>query len=289
MLETPIPDTDVTSEDHTPYAQSLTAGKPARWSMCRWVLGAGRQRLTHLALSRPSRASRRFAAVNLFLLSFAMALAVFANTGWRVVECGPGVRDPRTQPQSAGWWLAAQSPAAQNPASLTRLTPVAAWWSVPIAAITAGITFVAAGLVNLLLLVFVAAGSARALRGQQLGNKRLKCAIHYSTAWILPMLVALLPAVLRPLAHLSAVNEWNAFRSQTAFDAPAVLITVVCVLLWWFWLIRLANTVPVESRRFAVRYFMIWTPMLAVVVLGSLAVGIYVLSTRLGSAEGLAW
>lgn len=289
MLETPTADTDVTSEDHTPYAQSVNAGRPARGHMCRWVLGAGRQRLTHLALSRPSRASRRFAAGNILLLSLGMALAAFANTGWSVLERGPGQRDPQTAPAGKGWWRLAESPAAENPASLNRVTPVAAWWSVPIAALAAAITFVVSGLVNWLLLAIIAGASAGALRGRLQGTQRLKCAIHYSTAWIVPMLIAVLPAMLRPLAHLAGVNGWRTLQSQSIFDAPAIIIAAVCVLLWWFWLIRLASTIPEESRQSAARFFILWTPMLAVLVLGCLALGLYMLAERLGSIPGLAW
>jgi hypothetical protein len=103
------------------------------------------------------------------------------------------------------------------------------------------------------------------------------------------MLIAALPAILRPVAHLAAVKEWKALRSPSLFDAPAVIIAVVCALLWWFWLIRLANTVPHESRRPVSRCFMLWTPMITVVVLGGVAFGLYTFATRLGSSAGLAW
>jgi hypothetical protein len=103
------------------------------------------------------------------------------------------------------------------------------------------------------------------------------------------MLVAVLPAILRPLSHLAKVKGWSASRSQRLFDAPAVTIAVLCALLWWFWLIRLANTVPRESRRPASRFFMVWMPLIVVLVLGGVAFGLYSLAMRLGSTAGFAW
>ena len=105
-LPEPEPDAEfknsVTSSDHTPYAEP--GEKKVTWfRMCRYVFTAGNQRLSHLALTRTSPASRRFAWRSILLFSFAVTLFVVCHYGWFELVLDPNQFNPPLEPEGRGW------------------------------------------------------------------------------------------------------------------------------------------------------------------------------------------
>jgi hypothetical protein len=256
--------------------------------MCRWVYAAGSQRLAHLSLMRPSAASRRFARLNALLLALTAAVAVFANTGWHVVQRGPGIDPTKAVPAGKGWGQVVARPPSL-PVQADRVTPVSLWWNLPWAAMMAPITLVLTLATGLLLVWIIGRGSQRALRGASAGTPRLRCAVHYGTAGVNLVALALAVSILRPLGLVGQVRGWTLLKSPALFNIVIVLLALVGLASWWFWLIRLAETTPKETRRTASRYFVAWAPLWAVVLGGGVAGGIYVLMHRLGEYISLAW
>ena len=281
-------DVSTTSEDHGVYAERLAEGRSGWGAMCKSVFGAGKHRLAHLGLARPSRPARRFCRINLFLLSVGMGLAAFSNAGWHTVNRGPRIDPAEQQAAGSGWWLAIENTAAKvGPAS--RLRPVELWLNMPAATVSAIIVLVAALIVFAVLVRLIGYGASRAIGAQQSEPPRLRAAIHYATAWSTLLMLATVPVFVRPLAYMAEVAEWNLPLSRAVFDVPAVLLALAGMLLWWFWLIRLGETVPREARRSVNRFFVLGVPVLSVLILGGGAWGTSALVDYVIKALNFAW
>lgn len=283
-----IVDDDVTSEDHTPYAQSRTEGRRGWWGMCRWVYSAGKHRLAHLGLARPSPASRRFARVNCMLFALAVALSAAANTGWHPVTLAPGARDVTTPNEGHGWLRLVHHEVTVKD-RFTQLLEADLWWNVFHALLAGAAALIMAWIAAALLVRIVGSGAGRAARCGASGPTRLRCAVDYGTAWMTFLSFAALVTALRPLADLLRFAEQWSVRSPVVFDVVAVLIGMAGLLLGWFWFVRLAQTVHGDVRRAAVSYFLVRAPLAALVVTAAFGSAYWFGMQRLAQRLNLLW
>ena len=288
LCEHTVEGADVTSEDHTPYARALTDGVRGYGAMCRWVWAAGKHRLNHLGLCQPSPASRRFTWTSVTLFSAAIVLAVFSNAGWHVVTRAPGSLATSPAPQGRGWWRAVTRPA--NPQDrFADVLDTDLWWNLPYAILTALATGIVVMISGLLLARLIGWLTRRALRGQSREEPRLVCAVAYSTAWLVWMTLATIIIALRPLAQLSRVGQWPVAVPSAFFEVPAAILVMAGMLMWWFWLIRLAQTTPKDSQASVGRIFLIWTPPWTAFFVALVVFGYREGAPRLAKALNLAW
>ena len=281
-------DVSTTSEDHSVYAERLAEGRSGWGAMCKSVFGAGKHRLAHLGLARPSRPAKRFARVNLFLLAVGMGLAAFSNAGWHTVERRPRIEPAEMQAAGTGWWLAIENAAAKvGPAS--RIRPVELWLNLPAATVSAVIVLIASLIVFAILVRLIAFGARQAIDAPPDEPPRLRSAVQYATAWSILLVLATVPVIFRPLAYIAEVAEWSLPLSRAVFDVPAVLLALAGMLLWWFWLIRLGETVPRQVRRSVSRFFLLGVPVLSILVLGGGAWGTYALVDYVTKSLNFAW
>jgi hypothetical protein len=279
-----LPTGDASGEDLTPYAVALAEGRRGWWRMVRWVCGANRQRLTHVGLLRPSRASRRFARWNTLLLAVAVAFAVFANAGFRSVRRGPATIIGRAEPLGKGWWQAVHP----SGGSLADGQLAALWWNPPWAITLAAAAFALTTIIASIVIASVGRGAQRSLRGELRGQQRLRCAVHYSTAWLTGLALGAVLSVLAPLNLLSEALRGPKVSGAVAY-VPAVLVTVGVGLSWWFWCIRLGQTTPQSTRSAVTRYFLVWAPLLAALLVGATAYGVWIGSPLLAQRLNLSW
>lgn len=274
----------VAGEDRTPYAQGVEQGQPDRRAMVRWVLRARSERICHLGLMRSSGASRRFARTNYLLLAVSFGLAVFANAGWRLTWSGPGVDSTSVAPSGRSW--AKVFDFDTDAARLIRdVQPSALWWNPPWAAIAGFAAFLGGWLVFMLLGGWIGIG-ARHAAGGRVGGSRMQCGVQYGSAWASLLSVVVIVEVLRPLSYIAMKMEWSLLSNPVLIDTVAVLGCASVVLLWWFWLLRMAGAAPAVYRGRTRRFFLITAPLSVALLLGSAGYGGYrfldVLQRRLG-------
>jgi hypothetical protein len=276
-----VANADVTSDDNTPYAQALAEGRHGWRGMCRWVYTANKKRLTHLGLMRASRYSRRFGRVNLILLALCVGFAVFANLGWHQVVPAPGLLAASPAPEGKGWLKAFDTIDVDGPEKA-----VALWWNLPWATVAGVAAFLIAWIVGQVLIGIVGRGAQRSLGSG--AAHRLRCAVHYSTAWALLLSAAALTLALVPLGQVLEVLGW-ARLPELVYRVPAVLLAVTGALVWYLWLVRLAQTTPPEGRPPAVRYMLLRVPVIVLVIVGGTVYGCWVGADGLMRQLGLHW
>ncbi|UCG15355.1 MAG: hypothetical protein JSV19_08645 [Phycisphaerales bacterium] len=267
----------VTAEDSTPYAQ---AGGGGWFGMCLWVYGAKRQRLAYLALIRRSRASTRFVRISLLVFALAVALFAMPHLGWRVVSVDPSMESATmesfrgTEPSGRGWFRVASMPADQ-PLRPGRLTPVAAWWNLPHAAIGVPASFVIALVGGWLILAMVQAGTERSLTGPFRGQGRFEAALRYGSAGTLWFAAGGVISLLLVLSNAGAVRGWSCTPPRVGVYVVLAIVMSAGLLGWWFWLIRIAGTAPPPTRTRIVVFYSIWTPLLTAAVIAVGAAGLW--------------
>ncbi len=217
-----------------------------------------------------------------FLISFALS-------GWHIVNEGPGTMSVRKTPAGDGWCKLYDNPVAAAQLEKGDIVAAELWWNPSAAAITA----VAAGIVVLVMgLVFfslIVRGASKSLRQQSGSEDRLRCALHYGTAWLNFLNVALIILCFRPLGRIHGVFGWRFIASNAVFDVPAALLILAGLLLWWFWLVRLGDATAVNIRKKVNRFFILWTPFLTAVFAVGVTYGLYVGTDRVKILLNLAW
>ncbi len=280
---------DVSFDDRTPYAHARESGQRGYLKMCRWVWTAGKYRLTHLCLSRPSPHSRRFARKHVLLFSVVAALCIFANAGWHQVRVGPGMEGVPKTPEGKGWSEVVTRPFPTPTTFAESVVVSSVWLNATWASFAAGIGLAIAVVFGFLLLWLYGSLARRSLLPEHRIESRIRCAIHYGTCWLLFLTASLLVLCLRPLTVLGKVGGWTFVPSTIVVDACAILLAIGGIMLGWFWLIRLGGTVPKGSRRSASRFFVIWGPFYMAVLLGGIGYGLYFLSVHLPERLSLSW
>ncbi len=280
---------DVSFDDRTPYALAREAGQRGYMKMCRWVWSAGKYRLTHLCLSRPSRYSRRFARIHILMFSIAATLCIFANAGWHAVRVGPGMENVSTTPSGKGWSEFVTRPFPTPTTFADSVVVSSVWFNATWASFAAGIGLFITLVFGFLFVGLFASLANRSLLPEHRIESRLSCAIHYGTSWLLFLIAAIFIFCLRPLAILGKVAGWPMVPGTLFVDACALLLAILGLMLGWFWLIRLGGTVPKASRQSAGRFFVFWGPLCMVILVGSIASGMYFLSNEIPQRLGLNW
>ena len=94
----------------------------------------------------------------------------------------------------------------------------------------------------------------------------MTAALHYSTAWSLPIVVAAIVGGLRPLSWIGDMEQWLWFPPERGLAAVASVIAGFGILMWWFLLARLAATAPPDTRTRVAAWLGFGAPIILVVV-----------------------
>lgn len=241
-------DRTATSDDTTPFAEAYAQEQPGHRRMWKWVWTAPAGRIKHLALMRTSAASLAFSRRFLLLLAAGLGLLLATHYGWWAVSASPGIEATGSiKPLGRGWLHVAATP---NPyrVSAAPATPVDLWWNAPQAVIS-GVAGFVSGLLTLwvvFLLIRWGVQFSHASRYRREG--RMTAALHYSTAWSVPLLVSGLLLVVRSLSRIGDIARWGWNPSRYALDIVAGMIAGVTFVFWWFWLLRLGSAAPADTR-----------------------------------------
>ncbi len=248
LCELDFGDDRATGVDLSPYAQAYLAGELGWFAMCKWVWFAGAGRLNHLARMRSSAASRQFLCINLTFFSLGLALFQTSQVGWRWVSAVPAIEPTGSiAPRGGGWRHVAETPRPLPP-TLAPESYVDLWWNPSQMVIAMVGAFVGgwfiAGLAMLLLRWGMSLAHLAPLRREQ----RMTAALHYSSAWLIPLVLAagLLAPV--PLAYIGAIARWSWHPPRVMFEVAAGAVAALTVVWWWFWMLRLGSTAPPRTR-----------------------------------------
>lgn len=254
-------DDRTTGSDVTPYAKAYSRREPGWRRMCEWIWYAGSERLKHLMLMRASAASRRFARVNFILLALGLALLQITRVGWhRVTDTAAIEATGSTQPAGKAWIHVAAAP-RPLPIGQTAEIHVDLWWN-PVQAAVAALTASSVGLLALwLVLSLTRWGVERSHRGPFRGEQRMTAALHYATAWHVPMVVGAMLVALRPIAYIGTMARWPWCPPDRVFVLSGAVFAGVGVIGWWFWLVRLGAAAPAQTRKRIITFFAAGTPL----------------------------
>lgn len=231
--------------------------------MCRWVYLAGTQRIKHLALMRASAASREFALFHVTLLAMALGLFQLTVSGWKWVTVSPAVEaSGSVLPSGKGWLHAAAAPRPLPPGHPVE-EPADLWWNAGHAALGFAAGLILAWILLRLVLVAIRAGVTKAHTPDLRPEERMTAAVHYGTAWFLPLVTACLISLLYIPAQISSLAEWSAQLPAAAVTVVAGVVTAAGLFAWWFWLVRLASAAPPRSRGRVMAFMMFGVPLIA--------------------------
>ena len=82
------------------------------------------------------------------------------------------------------------------------------WWNWIQATAAVAVALILGFIVSWLLLTLVRVGVRQAHRPAYRGEQRLTAALHYSTAWCLPLFVAALVVGARSVAFMDRIRQW---------------------------------------------------------------------------------
>ena len=94
----------------------------------------------------------------------------------------------------------------------------------------------------------------------------MTAALHYSTAWGLPLFVAALLVALRPVSFIGGMSRWAWYPPDLGFILSAAVIAAFAVIMWWFWFIRLGATAPARTCGTVVGFFTLGVPLIVIAV-----------------------
>lgn len=259
-------DEHATGADVTPFARAFARGEPGWRRMLEWVWFAGSGRLKHLALMRTSAASRRFTRLNVILLALGLSVFQVSGVAWRQVTAFPEIEPSGSiVPTGRGWLHMADAP-RPLPTGQAPEIPVDLWWN-PVQTILAFVaTWLTGMFVMWVTLVLVRSGVRYAHIASYRKEQRMTAAIHYGTAWSVPVLFGAIVASFRPLAYVGEIERWSWYASQRVFLLSAAVFSGFGVVMWWFWLIRLGSTAPARTRSRVVAFWALGAPLIVAVL-----------------------
>jgi len=251
----------VTGVDVTPYARAYSRGESAWWEMAKWVWSAHWNRVNHIALMRGSAASAGFARVGLVTLAGAFAIFETTRKGWRFVTDSPAIELGSVLPVGEGWLHVASAP-RPLPLNHSPELPVDLWWNIAHTVVAVAVCMTLGWLVLWLLMRVIQAGVTWAHLPPYRAEQRMSAAIHYSTAWCVPVFLGLGVTVLRPISYIGKISAWLWYPPREVFELPATIVAGFGVVMWWFWLVRLGATAPRKTRGRVVAFFSLGVPLL---------------------------
>ncbi|RME39436.1 MAG: hypothetical protein D6788_05465 [Planctomycetota bacterium] len=203
--------------------------------MIEWIWFADAPRVTQVAVVRASPASSRFARIHLLWLCGVAGLLCASRTGW-------ARQMPEIMPRGQGWLRI--GPATGGPGDQVPLL----WWN-PAQFLIAWATAAVTALVGVLLLgTLVRSG----LRGAHLPpyrqQGRLQAALHYATAWSPPVILGILILSVSPLIAFLRARGWDVSPVQLELDLGGGVLALLGLVMWWFFLLRVANCAPPCTR-----------------------------------------
>ena len=250
--------------DVTPYAKAYAQGRSAWRLMNEWVWFAGWQRLKHIALIRSSAASRLFMKTNVFLLASCLIIFEATQTGWRL-DVQENVESAVAAPTGGGWLRLSESSTIQQPAGKIPMRR-ALWWN-PIQSGFAAVHAFIFGLIACLIgLRLLQVGIARAHDSNHRHEQRMTAALRYSTAWVVPVALAMIVAALKPIAYAGEVRQWSWYPSPQGFELGAAVLAAFGFFMWWFWLIRLGTTATGKIRGNVIFFMVVGVPLITGIV-----------------------
>lgn len=269
-------DDRVTDVDTTPYARAY-AGEDYGWlAMLNWVWYARTERLKHLALMRSSAASRQFRLINLAILAAMLGVFIMTQAGWRRTFAPPVANvSIEAKPQGDGWRRVSSLP-RPLPTDLPPDRPVDLWWNpaqfgLALAIGVPGAFVGGFALLTLLRLSFTMAHQKSYRRGG-----RMTAAVHYSTAWFVPLGISAIILLLLPVTYVADLQRVSWTPPTEYVELAAAVFTAFGLVLWWFWFMRLGATAPPRTR---------WR----VVTMMALAPPLLVIGTAVGWWYGTQW
>lgn len=255
-------DDRVTGTDVTPFAKAYSMGAPGWWRMSEWMWFASGGRLKHLALMRASAASRRYALLTTLLLMVGIGLCESTRVGWRWVTPSPDLEPTGSTDPSGEGWIRVVGAARPLPPDQPIAEAVDLWWNFPqavIAVLSAGLT----GLLGMWLVLFlIRVGTRRSLIKPHRGEGRTTAAIHYGTAWWIPLFLAAVVVWFRPIGFVGTMAGWRLCPSDRGFVLAAAVPAGFGLIMWWVWLWRLVATIPARMRGLVVVFFVIGVPLI---------------------------
>jgi hypothetical protein len=257
-----VGDDQTTGADLTPYANAYAGGEPGWWDMCKWVWSAGWGRHSHIALMRASAASIAFSRISLVLLAASLTLLEVTRKGWRWVSDSPSIEPTGSMnPSGKGWLHVAAAPRPLLPDRAPEI-PVDLWWNITHTVLTLAVTMALGWIVMWFVMQLIRWGVAWAHKPPYRYEQRMTAALHYSTAWCVPVLLAGGVVALRPISFVGKIADWQWCPPKGMFEFAAAVPACFGVAMWWFWLIRLGATARDGTRGRVIGFFAIVVPAL---------------------------
>ncbi len=194
---------------------------------------------------RPSEASRSFARRHRVLLVAAAVLCELVGVGWhRVVRTPDNASHLVLTPEGRGWTHVLSADYLPNEFGCVAL------WINPVRMAVAIVPLVmtAWAMVALMELV-VGAGVRRSLSPAQRDEGRFGAALHYGSVWYLWVWLAAVVFATAPLFDLWEVARWPLSPPRETPLRGAAAMMGVTALMWWLFMLRLAQTSPLPGRR----------------------------------------
>lgn len=90
----------------------------------------------------------------------------------------------------------------------------------------------------------------------------MTAAMHYSSAWGIPIFAGALVLGLSPVSFAGTMAQWRWCPPQRVFVLAAAVLAGFGMTMWWFWLGRLGATAPARTRGRVIAFFAIGPPLI---------------------------
>ena len=110
-------------------------------------------------------------------------------------------------------------------------------------------------------------GLERALIEEYKGQGRFGAAIRYGTGWWLCAILAGFLMLFVPLYSVARVLGYS-FPTPAMIYVLAAVLASISAFMWWFFLVRIAGTVPPKTRSRVMWYCAVWGPIRTLIILG---------------------
>lgn len=257
-------DDRVTDVDVTPYARAY-AGEEYGWrAMLNWVWYARAERLKHIALMRSSAASRQFRLINVSILAMTLGVLLMSRVGWQWTYAPPVAEAAmEAKPRGDAWRRVAGLP-RPLPADLPPDRAVDLWWNPAQFGLALAVGIPAAYLVLLVMLAMQRGLITGAHHASYRRDGRMTAAVHYATAWFVPMGVSAALLLLLPLTLVTDLQRVAWLPPSEFLEIAAAVFTAFGLVLWWFWFMCLGATAPPRTRVRVVAMMAVSPPLLVI-------------------------